>query len=103
MTSAADIFSRAADLLETKGWTQDAYARDDVGNDVISKDDCASFCILGAINQARGADIDAAVTGELRRTLLDIIGHDENIADWNDYYDRKKEQVIGVLRKAATV
>lgn len=108
--SVKEILNAAADLLERPGaWTQGDYARDDVGLGIgefseieIEKGgfEPACFCMIGAVNRARGSDLDASLWGALRRPIWDVLG-EQNIADWNDAPGRTQAEVVAALRAAA--
>lgn len=94
--TTATILDRAADLIEKKGWTRGALARD--ANDVVAgcKDRRAQkFCVLGAIYRlepdswGRVAAVNAVVA---------VVGRD--VSTWNDR-QKSKRPVIAALRKAA--
>lgn len=101
---ANEILTAAANLLETKGWTQDAFARDANGKSIKSHEESAvCFCTIGALNRASGENVVRRLDTEGNRAyehLRHSIGG-WGVAEWNDSYDRTKEDVISTLRNAA--
>lgn len=101
---AKEILIEAANLLETKGWTQDAFARDANGMGIKSHEESAvCFCTIGALNRVSGENVVRRLDTEGNKAyeyLRDSIGG-WGIAEWNDSYDRTKEDVISALRNAA--
>ena len=89
-----NVFARAADLIETKGWTQGTSARTATG-DPCSPDDpkATCFCASGALAAvgAWGADM-ARLRAHLNIYSLSI---------WNDRPDRTAAEVIAALRACA--
>lgn len=117
----ADVFEKAADLLEAEGWTRGNYCRG------------GKRCALGALYEVLGREVlgmphDAIWSlpeGEdiynPARSILDISFGDgyENallstindegyykarffdVPDWNDDTHRRREQVVRALRKTA--
>ena len=79
-----EVYLRAADLIEERGWCQGKFGTDD------------RLCILGAIFAAerewhRSIGLDA---------LRMVIGRDV-IVPWNDQEGRTQEEVVSALREAA--
>ena len=89
---------KAADLLESKGWTQGAFARN--GHEEVSINDPQAncFCVLGAIIFSNCIG-DLRTRAALARYLN--LDRDEWVLDWNDDPTRTKEEVIKTLRDCA--
>jgi hypothetical protein len=104
------VCNRAIYLLQRKGWTQGALARDSSGEETKPCDEAAiCFCALGAIDRAA-----CDVTGK-RRTkagngvgirLRKAIMHDKvemrkwySITLWNDSPRRTKQEVIAAFKQ----
>jgi hypothetical protein len=110
----AQLLTRAADLLDERGWHQGDY----VGND-------GCVCMLGAVRvaaiDAEGAevtiqDLDTKEMDELvsertarmveiaESTLTKLVNAETQVFDpavWNDQKGRTKEEVQAMLRRAA--
>lgn len=110
----AEIFTRAADLLEPEGaWTQGAFSRNadgsvDHGGDEDPDgvaDNPVCWCLLGAMAKVSGYDLVRGpypFSGPLKqatRTLRAFTGNDPS--EWNDAPGRRQEDVVAILRKAA--
>lgn len=94
---ARNVLLNAADLLEKKGWTQGCDARDADGRTVALDSELAqSFCAIGAVHRvaAHVHDADEALN-VLRRFCRN------GVSPWNDAPNRRKEEVVDLLRKAA--
>lgn len=115
----ADVFERAADLLEQNGWTRLNYCKG------------AKRCALGALYEVLGEDLGIPAEERWRvpededlynahRKILDLDeryhyeaellttineGHYRarffDIPDWNDETSRRREQVVRAFRKTA--
>lgn len=100
-----DILEGAADLIETKGWTQQAAARDQYDHEVRPWDDSAvSFCLIGALECAARTPEGFYVTDYdiARKALQQAVPNDgAPLTVWNDTPGRTKEQVVEALRTAA--
>lgn len=102
----AEVFAEAAHLIETYGWRQGANGNRDVG-----------FCMAGALlvavgllpdgdylayprEVARWTDLCTAVSDKLVRTPG---AHCQmgGLTTWNDRPDRRKDEVIALLRELA--
>jgi hypothetical protein len=92
---ARERIRKAANLIETRGWTQHVMARDAAGKPTARFNDplAASYCTLGAIN-AVGGGIEEVWLLERETGIRDI-------PNWNDDPERTKEDVVAVLRKVA--
>ncbi len=104
-TEIANILERAAELIETKGWTQGSYVRYGNGEEVGDTDyDAECFCISGALSHAsKKKDFDMMCKAYY--FLTDIICKTRNstkcLEKWNDDPARTKEEVIAFLKSAA--
>lgn len=104
--SIKSILSQAADILETKGWAQNAFARDKDGKPVMPNSDVAvCFCVLGAIQLAEENKPYSAINA-LRKYIFK--GLYSNYSDeysclskWNDEPGRTREGVISTMRNCA--
>ncbi len=83
MTAPAEILSRAADLLEARGWVQGAWLVPSRGR-----------CTLGAISAS--AEEDQA--GFDSACVLAEENCGGNISLWNDAPERTLPQVLAMLR-----
>lgn len=86
----------AGKLIE-KGWTQNAYARDEKGNKVPHRSpDATCWCTYGAINRAYQHP-DA-----YHRAVSLLTPHigTPYLMKWNDDRHRTKEEVLEAFRKA---
>lgn len=87
-TPVADHLEAAADLIEQRGWTQGALCRGD------------ARCILGAqLLLVQLGHSTAETARAAARRLAEALGGRPQ--DFNDARARTKEQVVGVLRRAA--
>lgn len=99
--SVADVLERAAARLAGEGaWTQRAFARRHDGSVAYSSCDprVCSWCLGGALlkeNEATPFDIS-----QVANAVRAVIGAD--LVGWNDAPERTQEQVVAVLREAAT-
>jgi len=95
----ADILDRAAELIETKGWTQNAFARA-CGHPVNFYDRAAEcFCVTGAIGAVSMSE-PCLVEYQSRMLLARSIGINSSldIIAWNDNQSRTKDDVIAALK-----
>lgn len=110
--NAAELITKAADLIEQTGWSQKCNARDAQGKHVMVYDPRATcFCAYGAMAKTM-EDIPE------RQLLLDIAanalndyvvrefgepegGSGQNIVNYNDTPGRTKEEVLAVMRATA--
>lgn len=97
MTTPAEILRKARELIETKGWTQGAYARSAKGEPVdwYNKRAC-QFCLNGALNYAEGL---AFVSYDGRELIREAVGQ-PNTIKWNDEPTRTKAEVLAVFDRA---
>lgn len=103
----ADVLDNAADLIESKGWIQNAY-RDANGY-------CSVGAIMGVFNLVELNQEDEAHSDEhidfltdsaevaLIRKLRDkgAIGVEAGVIGWNDASGRTKQQVLDLFREVA--
>lgn len=87
--STVEILQKARDLIsDPKRWTQDAYARDDFGNETVSFGSSAvpessiCFCSIGAIASVAKSTITEAETGEAFKLIE--AGISAELAVYND-------------------
>lgn len=91
----ADVFERAADLIEEFGHCKDTCARDANGNPVAILGG-SSFCLAGAIMRARlDYGYDRFDVGRLARFFPG------KGPTWNDAPERTAHDVVAALREAA--
>lgn len=103
------VLMRAADIVESDGWTQGAYCRN------------GAFCTMGAIEKAVGyrfvidptvtngayldhksvTDKKAVAVGAAFAAVALTVDNDLGIAGWNDTTGRTKAEVIAKLRGTA--
>lgn len=95
----SDVLRRAADLMELHGHCK--FTR---------RNDAGSMCILGAIEAAqnhRTTFFDSSLTIHAARAISDVLNLENtslcDVADWNNIPERTGEEVIAVMRLAATV
>jgi hypothetical protein len=94
---AREILIKAADIIDTKGWTQGMHARDLEGNAVSYFSESATcFCISGALRLVTKEDARYIEACWALRDLLDT-----NPVLFNDQPGRTKEEVIQVLLEVA--
>lgn len=112
MITAKNVLIEAINLLETKGWTQDEFARDINGVGVGSLSKSATcYCTIGAINAATSALVErntgwdeerrADLRLNAKRAVRQVI--QGGIAMWNDTEGRTKDEVIEALKQAADI
>ena len=91
------IYNEAAKLIE-KGWNQETYAEDERGVDCDSNSkNAVSWCVLGALSYA------AQLNGfYLPQDLVTYLEPKQSLANWNDDPSRTQEQVVKLLKDAAT-
>jgi hypothetical protein len=100
--NASESLNKAADLLESEGWTQgtwhdeDGYcaigAIDEVMTNEWGKTDKEDYALWNSLHQTK---LDA------RRQFRDYVGM--GIASWNDNVAQSKEEVVAAMRAAALV
>ena len=111
------VLTKARNLIDKKGWTQHAYARNRSGHSVDAADPGAvCFCMTGAIHlgaryttragldplvrsmriRYRSVAARHAVYQVLKKVRPSVSG----IAAWNDVHATSKEEVLAVFDKA---
>lgn len=84
---------KAYQLLEIKGWTQGASARNkDGGVTTPFSESAACFCTFGALQAAYGPEFLGPMS-KIEKHLNVFV-----IAPWNDDPARTKEEVIAMLK-----
>jgi hypothetical protein len=93
----ADIYRRAADLIEPEGaWTKGSYARDEHGKQVFFRDSNAvCFCAIGALT--RIDPLHSCNSTQGFEGFLDV----PSLAGWNDAPERTQAEVVAAFRAAA--
>lgn len=89
----SEMFDKAADLLETRGWNQGAYYATD-----------GSHCLVGALQESSGAyryRREQMLNFNKAHDLLLIYLNQNSVENWNDTHGRTQEEVIGALRGVA--
>lgn len=93
----AETIDRAAGLLEAKGWTQGAFARDRDGRPVSTgAENAACFCAAGAIIRA-----STSISQEIR-AIEEVFKPCRRLTVWNDAPGRTQAEVVDKLREAAS-
>lgn len=97
--NTVDVLKRAKSLIEDKGWTQGALARNRAGAHVCPTEHTAkSFCMLGACYAANPHPAYMAnATDEL---LMALPKPYFEVEAFNDAPGRTKEEVLAVFDKA---
>ena len=79
-----------------RGWTQDAFARNEYGEQVPSRaPEAVSWCLTGACNYDTAGDNWDCVAPFLRTAT----GWNSMVL-WNDHPDRTKQEVLDALTSA---
>lgn len=97
-----DILIETCDLLDKKGWTKEAGARDKDGNLIgVTSSKAASFCIVGALTRAAN---NFGGYSRVQRTKLRTEFKIQKITEypvifWNDHKAKNKQEVLDVLQK----
>ena len=101
----SELYNKAADLIE-KGWTQNAFARDEEGGSVNPDDnEAASWCLSGALwlvvqeNKILNETSRGRVTTNYK--LVNNLKLERFAPEWNDDPGRTQGQVAILLRNAA--
>lgn len=109
-----NVIDKAIELIETKGWTQGAYARLANGDKTEYTDTAAvCYCISGAMNcaakQLKNEENDYdEIFLKGWWTITDVLRNREGgkawdqPVYWNDESGRTKEEVVELLKKAST-
>lgn len=94
------LLVKTKNILEKKGWTQNACSRDKDGNARLSLYPKAySYCLGGAITKAGCGILYNTIQDQLALTLKN---NRFSIVGWNDAKGRTKKQVIALLDKTIT-
>lgn len=103
LTTDQLICSKAADVLEERGWGQTSLFRGSVS-------DRRNFCLIGAIGQAR-EELGLVINFRMCDSYPEVTGHalyeklcellDREPWEWNDEESRTKEDVINFLRSVS--
>jgi hypothetical protein len=102
VTAVRDVLRDAAELLRTKGWTQNTSARNDAGRAVSALDAGAvCFCAMGALSRVAAEGCDDKTKDAAIGALRLAIGIDCGIASWNDAPERRAEDVVAAFERAA--
>ena len=101
----AELYNKAADLIE-KGWTQQAFARDEAGWGIHPGEKGAvSWCLSGALWVVICGDMPFDKTPKHAKLILyrlfENLRLGELPARWNDSPGRTKGQVASLLRNTA--
>lgn len=109
--NAVELITKAADLIETKGWTQGCNARNAAGERVyVDTPDAACFCVYGAlakcVEQELLGQLNDIAAAELSKYVSREFGEldgrsGQNIVNYNDTPGRTKEEVLAVMRAVA--
>lgn len=105
MTALA-ILKEARTLIDEKGWTQRASARDPYGNNVgATNRHAVCFCSLGALHRAavelHGPSADMAeIKHAIDRLQRSLPQGFTAVSLWNDRSERTKAEVLAVFDKA---
>ncbi len=100
--SAADILSKAADLIEPPGaWTQFARGRDAKGIwEQPRSPKAVCWCIVGALERVDPTEYPDEYRHPALKYVAKVVRR-ANPSHWNDGINRKQRQVVAALRKAA--
>lgn len=104
-----DIIEGAIGLLETKGWCQNASARDTTGREITAKDyaGAESYCISGAVEASMVyaglpnefiSNRYNEIMGMLDKELGSAFVYSYGFLSYNDASDRTKKEVVAVMR-----
>jgi len=90
--NVSEVLNKAADLIEEKGWVQEAFSNR------------YGYCAIGAIRECIwGKDVPSNSPelwdGAIERLVKTV--REAHIPSWNDAEGRTKEEVIAKLREAA--
>jgi len=99
--AVADVLDAAADLLEKPGaWTQGDYARNRFGGKLGDgrKPEATCWCAIGALEKVTGS----LIGNHYAAPLIEVIGGNGRIDQWNDAPGRTQSEVVAALRAAAT-
>ena len=110
--AVSEVLTRAAELIETRGWYQGWFACDANGDPVLpdassyaasTSPRACRFCALGAMRAIAGRD-DAA-WHNAAAALNEVVRRDGymSVDDFNDSVTRTQAEVISALREAAAL
>ena len=106
MSAELEILKETRRLLDEKGWTQGAYARDNRGSCVEVESPAAScFCLSGALRRAHanlGYDSFSSYAANAATLYLAEAGAGRSIPAWNDAPSRTKDDVLKLVDRAIT-
>lgn len=88
------FLEEAINLIETTGWSQGAYQRNEKGEACPPGVQASSYCILGAI---RAVSRDEDITALMRVELTHRLGC--SVVEFNDHPERTKEEVLEKLKQ----
>lgn len=101
------VLEKAKAVLVEKGWTQQAFARDERNrHSPIHSPEATCFCTLGALelvtgHMARSTEHAVRAQTALERTLLKrVFGDDSPIQTFNDDENTTKEDVLAWFDRA---
>ena len=98
----SEILTKAADLIESKGFCKQAYSIDENGKEVdYLSDKAVAFCSIGAIETVSyPSTLDDTGNAYIAINRV-IFPTGLSLEDWNDDPDRTKDEVVEAFRKAA--
>lgn len=99
-TTVKEVLIAAKWILENYGWCQGFYAKDAEGQRVYGYhiEGAACYCTLGALNMVEtAADGLRAGATDL---VIEVIGNDWIVSDWNDTPGRTKDEVLETFDRA---
>lgn len=101
----ADVLERAANRLSKPGaWTQGHNARNAEGHVTVPSSEAAiCWCMGGAILAESGGSKARAAFDIIRKVLPPQPSAHDPIAAFNDAPERTQQEVVQVLREAATL
>lgn len=101
--TALTLLKEARAIIDEKGWTQGAYARDDRGAFIdVTSSRAVCFCTLGALRRAQ-VDLKDSVSLDSYKTAalwLNEAGVPRGFGSWNDAPTRTKVDVLAMFDKA---
>jgi hypothetical protein len=96
MKTTPQILDKAASIIQTNGWCQNTF-----------KDSDGKYCIIGAMIEASESDRDYFFNNHYSEIFSKLCKAEPligaSIAAWNDSEDQTKENVISILKKAASL
>ena len=98
----SEMYNKAADMVES-GWIQGEMAKNEEGCFVHPlAGDAKSWCLSGALRVVSWTVKDHNQYALTFLKLIKNLGLSEHATTWNDRPRRTKEQVVALLRSAAT-